>query len=181
MIEEKVLIHRLNRGDNAVLHRVYEKYKHDLVSIAAALSNNNSIAEDAVHDVFVTLIKRPADFRFKGSLKAYLAACVVNNIRNRNKAATRRNAIQMDNAPQIATSQPPPDNAICYDELSSRISTAIAKLPIDQLQVVVLKAYTNLKFRQIAQIQNVSSNTVRGRYRYALEKLKTLLNGVLEK
>ena len=93
----------------------------------------------------------------------------------------KRFAVNIDNAPQIETSQPPPDNDICRDELQSRIKNAITQLPDDQLHVVVLRAYTNLKFRQIAQIQNVSPNTVRGRYRYALEKLNTLLNGVLEK
>ena len=55
MLEDKLLIWKFNRGNKEALQRIYEKYKDDLVTLAAALLHNVSAAEDAVHDVFVSL------------------------------------------------------------------------------------------------------------------------------
>jgi len=57
MLEDKLLIWKFNRGDTGVLRRIYEKYKDDLVTLAAALLTDVSSAEDAVHDVFVSFIE----------------------------------------------------------------------------------------------------------------------------
>ena len=57
MLEDKLLVWKLNRGDLSVLRRIYEKYKHDLVTLAAALLNDRSAAEDAVHDTFVAFLQ----------------------------------------------------------------------------------------------------------------------------
>jgi len=53
MLQDKLLIWQFNRGRKEVLQRIYEKYKDDLVTLAVALLNDVSSAEDVVHDVFV--------------------------------------------------------------------------------------------------------------------------------
>jgi DNA-directed RNA polymerase specialized sigma24 family protein len=57
MLEDTLLRIRFNRGRKDVLPRIYEKYKHELVTLAAALLQDKSRAEDAVHDVFVSLLE----------------------------------------------------------------------------------------------------------------------------
>jgi hypothetical protein len=59
MLEDKLLILRFNRGDRSVLHRVYDKCKDDLVTLAAALLMDRASAEDVVHDVFLAFLARP--------------------------------------------------------------------------------------------------------------------------
>ncbi len=54
MLEDKVLIWKFNLGSRDALGRIYEKYKNDLFALAIALSNDNTGAEDIVHDVFVS-------------------------------------------------------------------------------------------------------------------------------
>ena len=54
MIEDKMLIWRFKCGDKAALARIYEKYKTDLFRMASGLLNETNVAEDIVHDVFVT-------------------------------------------------------------------------------------------------------------------------------
>ena len=53
MLEDKLLIWKFNRGDRGALRGVYEKYKDNLVTLAAALLTDVSSAEDVVHDVFL--------------------------------------------------------------------------------------------------------------------------------
>jgi DNA-directed RNA polymerase specialized sigma24 family protein len=71
----------------------------DLVTLASALLSNKSDAEDVVHDVFVTLLRSAWKFRLTGSLKGFLATCVANRARNRNKAGRRQigNADSLEN------------------------------------------------------------------------------------
>lgn len=57
MLEDRLLILKFNRGDLGALRGVYEKYKDDLVTLAAALLTDVSSAEDVVHDVFVSFIE----------------------------------------------------------------------------------------------------------------------------
>ena len=78
MLEDKLLIWRFNRGDKDALRRIYEKYKADLLKVAAALLNDSSAVEDIVHDVFVSFAQTTGKFRLSGSLKGYLAICIAN-------------------------------------------------------------------------------------------------------
>ena len=165
MIEDKLLIWKLKSGDGAALTRVYEKYKNDLLRIASGLSSRRSVAEDIVHDVFVSLAQSPEQLKLSGNLKAYLATCVANRVRNSNRAGQREQATSLDeNDPVTADSQP--DRWIIRSEELDRLNIAMAQLPYPQREAVILHMQGGMKFRAIAKSQNVSINTVQSRYRY---------------
>jgi RNA polymerase sigma factor (sigma-70 family) len=174
MLEDKLLIWKFNRGNREALRSIYEKYKDDLVTLAAALLTDVASAEDVVHDVFVDFIESSRKFRLTGSLKGYLTTCVANNARNRNKAGRIRQNI--DTGAFIAEKNQP-DAAAMFGEDLRRLSLALGQLPYEQREVLLLHSYSGVKFKAIAQQQNVSINTVQGRYRYALDKLRAMLNG----
>ncbi len=178
MLEDKLLIWKFNRGDLEVLRSIYEKYKDDLVTLAAALLTDVASAEDVVHDVFVGFIESSRKFRLTGSLKGYLSTCVANNARNRNKAGRRHQNIQ---AVASKSEAGHPDDAAMFGEELNRLSLALGQLPYEQPEVLLLHTYSGIKFQAIAKQQNVSINTVQGRYRYALDKLRSLLNGEVKK
>ena len=181
MLEDKLFIWKINRGNRNVLRGIYEKYKDDLVTLAAALLNDVSSAEDVVHDVFVSFIKTSHRFRLTGSLKGYLATCVANNARNKNKANQRRNKIASgDTSPAGSDANGPEFRAIFGEELR-QLSWAIEQLSYEQREVLILHTYSGMKFKAIARQQNISINTVQGRYRYALDKLRSMLNGEMKR
>lgn len=91
-LEDKWLILRFNYNDRRALHRLCDKYKDDLVTLAASLLLDVSAAGDVVHDAFLAFIGSGERFRLTGSLMGYLLTCVAN--RNHNKAARRRQALQ---------------------------------------------------------------------------------------
>ncbi|MHC4581225.1 MAG: sigma-70 family RNA polymerase sigma factor, partial [Planctomycetota bacterium] len=74
-----------------------------------------------------------------------------------------------------------PDDCAACGELSERIGRAMAELPSEQREVVVLHLQSKMKFRQIARSQGVSVNTVQSRYRYGLDKLRSMLDGESER
>jgi RNA polymerase sigma factor (sigma-70 family) len=179
-LEDKLLIWRFNRGDCEAVRRIYEKYKSELVALAAALLKEKSAAEDVVHDVFVSFLKL-GRFRLTGSLKGFLATCVANAARNVLRTDFRHQQILLENAPPIASNVKNSDCEAIFGEESRLLSRAIWELPYEQREVVLLHIHGGLKFARIAETQNVSVNTVMGRYRYGLEKLRSKFDGEVQK
>jgi RNA polymerase sigma factor (sigma-70 family) len=180
MLEDKLLILKFNRGSREALQAIYEKYKDDLVTLAAALLVDKNLAEDVVHEVFVSFIESAQKFRLTGSLKGYLATCIANNARNKIKAGKIRQATDLNEREQAEYSSSPENRAIFGEELR-QLSYAMEQLPFEQREVLILHSYSGLKFGAIAKQQKVSINTVQGRYRYAMDKLRSMLNGEVRK
>ena len=60
-----------------------------------------------------------------------------------------------------------------------RLGCALAQLPWEQREAVLLHAYSGLRFREVAAVQGISLSTAQGRYRYGASKLRALLDGDL--
>lgn len=175
MVEDKLLIWRFKRGSRDALQRIYEKYIVYLVTLATALLNDVNTAEDIVHDVFVSFAQSAERLRLEGSLKAYLATCVVNRIRDRLRTKQQQ-TLTLDEAQSICSMTRGPElSAVCSEALQ-QLSNAMTQLPYEQKEVVILHLHGGMMFKQIAKSQQVSINTVQSRYRYALDKLRSLLN-----
>ncbi|HNS19993.1 MAG TPA: RNA polymerase sigma factor [Sedimentisphaerales bacterium] len=180
MVEDRVLVWRLNRGDATALSRVYEKYREDLLRLAGSILSDRTAAEDIVQDVFIRFAGLARTFRLTGSLKGYLATCVANAARNQIVASRRRETAGLDEALGLASDGAPPDAWAIYSERFTRVAQAMAELPVEQREVVTLHLYGDLPFREIAAWQKTSIKTVQSRYRYGLEKLRSLLDGEVE-
>ena len=181
MIEDKLLIWRLKFGDKAALARIYDKYRIDLLRTATSLLNETSVAEDVVHDVFVMFAQSTNQLKLGGNLKGYLITCVANRARNSKRAQQRRQTVSFDETePVIPVSDKPEDWILRNEELDT-LNHAMSQLPYPQREVVVLHVQGGMTFKAIAKTQNESINTVQSRYRYGLDKLRSLLNSEVEK
>jgi RNA polymerase sigma-70 factor (ECF subfamily) len=76
----------------------------------------------------------------------------------------------------MASTSNRPDQWIICTEDAARISKALTQIPFEQAEAVVLHLLGDLTFREIAKLQSVSIKTIQSRYRYGLDKLRTLLN-----
>jgi len=181
MLEDRLLILRFKYGSSEAFHRIYEKYRLYLLRIATALLHDVSVAEDIVHDVFTRLAQSTQTLNINGSLKAYLRTCVVNSVRNRVRDDKVRSYIELSQAGPIVSNQTGSDQWVILKEESMRLNNALIQVPFEQREVVVLHLHGGMKFREIARLQAVSSKTIQSRYRYGLDKLRSILNGEVEK
>jgi RNA polymerase sigma-70 factor (ECF subfamily) len=174
-VEDKLLVLKCKRGSREALRRIYDKYRDDLLILAIALLKDTSVAEDVLHDVFVSFVQRLEKFKLTGSLKGYLATCVANRARNWNKAKQAQ-TVELDSAKPLSSDSDGPAEAIICNEELKRLSRAMAQLGLEQREVVTLHLHGGLRFRAIADLQEVSVNTVKSRYRYGIDKLRAILN-----
>ncbi|MHC4438471.1 MAG: RNA polymerase sigma factor, partial [Planctomycetota bacterium] len=172
---------RFKQGDNEALRQIYDKYKVELLKLAVVLIGNRNMAEDIVHDVFVKFAESADRIKLTGSLKNYLITSVINCVRNHLRHSNRHRRTSLDGAELLAESERGPRQWAVLGEQLAILSRALQKLPYEQREVISLRMEMDMTFRRIATLQNASVNTVKGRYRYGIARLRSLLNSEVEK
>jgi RNA polymerase sigma-70 factor, ECF subfamily len=148
----------------AEIELLYRKHGAALLLFAQAITEERSRAQDAVHHVFLKLIES-GGFRASDQ-KAYLFGCVRNFVLNDRKRQQRQQPLE----DSVWFSPPNRDYAG-----ERNLRSALAALPDDQRQAVVLHIWGELTFAQIADLLDVSPDTAASRYRYALGKLRNAM------
>lgn len=176
-MEDKLLIWRFKRGSREALRRIYDKYHGRLLKLAVMLTGNLDTAEDIVQDVFTHFAQSAERLGLTGSLKSYLITSALNGVRNQRRDNRRRRGQNLDEAGQVPSLTARPDQWAVLSEQLEHLSSAMTHLPYEQREVITLRMSENMTFGQIAGLQKTSVSTVHGRYRYGIEKLRSLLNG----
>jgi len=175
-LKDRLLVWQLKRGHKQALCALYERDRDDLLRLALGLLRDKAAAEDVVQDVFVDFIRGIRDFRLTGRLKGYLLTCVANKAKNYNRSQ-RREQLRSRSAADRTQAREDGEDWIVKMEVSSGIARALDALPMEQRDVILLRTHGDMKFQEIAALQDVSVKTVMSRYRYGLEKLRASLNG----
>jgi RNA polymerase sigma-70 factor (ECF subfamily) len=171
MLEDELLKWKLRQGSPDALARVYKKYIDSMLTLATGLLNNRAAAEDVVQDVFLSFARSARGLRSRGSLRSYLMTGVLNRVRDRRRQLQRQAGRSDPPGSAVSESAGPQHAAILAEEIA-RLNQALAGLPEEQREVVLLRLKTNMKFRDIARLQQTSLGTVLGRYRYGLDRLR---------
>lgn len=157
------LVRRLVAGDFEALGLVYDRYAPSLYRVLLAMLRSSADAEDALQEVFAKLASgRGGRMR---DLKAYLFVAA----RNEALGILRRRQREPLAATEVPTEIPGGADA---GEASCDWRALLARLPLEQREVIVLKVWEGLTFAEIAGIVKASPNTVMSRYRYGIERLR---------
>jgi RNA polymerase sigma-70 factor (ECF subfamily) len=176
MLEDKRLIWELKQGNKDALRQIYMEYKDTLLTIAASLLHDTYAAEDVLHDVFVSFAARAGKLELRVSLRSYLISSVVNRVRDRFRKK-KHHMVELDKAGQIKSELNRPEQSAVLAEQLQLMADALLQLPLEQRETIILHLNGGMKFKEIAQVQDIPMNTVQGRYRYGLDKLRTILRG----
>jgi len=180
MIEDKLLIFKFKQGRNGALRQIYDKYKIEMLKLAVVLTGDVNTAEDVVHDVFVRFAQSARRIGITGNLRNYLVTSVMNRVRNYLRDNNRHRQAGLEEADLIMSSERSPHQWAVLSERMTLLSRALQELPYQQREVISLRMEMNMPFRMIAKLQGSSVNTVKGRYRYAIAKLRSLLDSEVE-
>ncbi len=173
-MEDKQLLKRMRCGNKDALQRIYEKYRDDLFTVLVSLLRDVHASEDCLQEVFVNFAENVGSFKIRHNLKRYLIRCVVNLARDNLRKKTTQLDCPLEELSSLAILNDPAQKLINEEE-SIRLFQAITELPYEQRETFVLHVQGGMKFREIANLQNVSIKTVQSRYRYGIEKLQALL------
>ncbi len=161
------LISGLAQGREDAFAALYDRFGPVLFRTALRLLGSREEAEDAVQDVFVSLVRARQSLSGVQNLRAYLFAGLRHAAARRAAVRKRGRAVPLENVPEPA-GKPPPNEG----ERTIRLERAIQQLPPQQRELIALKIDGGLTFAEIAGILGISPNTAASRYRYALDKLR---------
>lgn len=180
MLEDQRLLWRLKQGDKEALRTVYERYKDNMLTVATSLLHDTGSAEDVLHDVFVSFAMSVRKLKLRSSLRKYLITSIINRVRDRFRTK-KHHTVKLDEVGPVSSDVESPERSAILSEESRLLTGALARLPLEQRETIVLHLKADMKFKQIAQMQGISISTVQGRYRYGLSKLRTILDGEMKK
>ncbi|MHC4241870.1 MAG: RNA polymerase sigma factor [Planctomycetota bacterium] len=180
MLEDKRLIWELKQGSEDALRQIYMEYKDTLLTIAASLLHDTYAAEDVLHDVFVSFAAGAGKLELRVSLRSYLITSVVNRVRDRFRKK-KHHMVELDKAGQISSDSNSPEQSAVFAENLQLMADALSQIPLEQRETIIMHLNGGMKFKEIAEVQHLPMNTVQGRYRYGLDKLRTILRGESKK
>ena len=166
------MVARLKAGDQEAFGQVYERFKGDVLALAAAMLGQQDEAWDILHEVFVSLARAAPELAPESNLKAYLLTAAANRARD-HLSKRRACSVGLDAALEVAgPKSDDPVRVALRDEEARRLWKGLASLPAEQRAVVALHIYGDQTFKEIAKSEGVSENTVQSRYRYGLQKIR---------
>jgi RNA polymerase sigma-70 factor (ECF subfamily) len=157
----------LAAGRDDAVAALYDRYGRALFRFAWTMFCSRHDAEDAVQEVFLGIARSRQKLAGIDNLRAYLFSSLRHAIA---RLASRRKLepLPADEAPRTAE--------VGVDaELSAALERGLAALPAEQREVLSLKIDGELTFAEIASVLEISPNTAASRYRYALEKLRSVI------
>ena len=173
-MEDTILTKQMLNGSADALCQIYHKFKNDMLTVAMSLLCNKYAAEDCVQDVFTQFAAFPEKIQINKSIRGYLLRCVANRAKNIIKHQYIQNKYISAQSKKSAHIKSPAGRLIATEQ-SIKIFQAMARLPIEQREVITLHLHGEMTFQEIALELGYSINTIQSRYRYGIKKLRTLL------
>ncbi|MGB2907859.1 MAG: RNA polymerase sigma factor [Candidatus Aminicenantaceae bacterium] len=155
------------------LEEIYDRYGDRLYHYLTLKLGSPSDAEDVLQEVFCRLLRYRIRFRFIREPAAFVFRVARNEairfIRRRARERKSPGSIE-EIAGVIQNELTGPDPS-----LLNRMSGALAQIPEKQREVIILKFFEELTFKQISEVCGVSLNTTASRYRYGMQRLRFLM------
>ncbi len=160
--DDAQLVRRLAAGESDAIALIYDRYAPSLYRVLSAILGSPADAEDALQETFVALATHhKARIR---DLKSYLIVAARHQAFSILRRRKREHGWEDVSQLEIAAPQNP--------ETPHDFAALLAKLPLQQREIIALKVWEELTFAEIAAIVRISSNTAQSRYRYGIERLR---------
>jgi RNA polymerase sigma-70 factor (ECF subfamily) len=176
------LVERLRRGEAAAYQVIVDQWQYRVFNFALRYSNDRHFASEVVQKTFIQVFERIDQLKDPSKLKSWLYKIASNNCCNegRIKARGRHSSLEEQIISEVDLETP----ARKYEktELQEMVEDMLQEIPPEQREVIIMKEYEGLKFREIAEILGESENTVKSRMYYGLDAMrKVLINKNLSK
>jgi RNA polymerase sigma-70 factor, ECF subfamily len=167
---DAAIVARMARGDRPALAELYELHAARLLALAQSLLRSAAEAEDLIHDVFLEVWRRAADYSAeRGSVRTWLL------LRTRSRCLDRlksRRRATLSDAPE---EHAPVALAAAHDADQGRLHQILSRMPEPQQEVIWLGYFEGLSTTEIALRLGIPAGTVKSRTRAALISLRTVL------
>jgi RNA polymerase sigma-70 factor (ECF subfamily) len=177
---DELLLQKAGEGDQAAFLELYDRYREPIFRFAYRLLGSVEIAEDVTHDCFLSLIRKPENFRpERASLKTYLYAAARNLAMKHFRNQGRETALDEVNEEPKESPRRGPLRKLLDEELATQVREAIFSLPPLQREALILFEYEGLSLNEVAEIAGTDAGAIKARLYRAREGLRRILQPYL--
>ncbi len=186
---EHLFIERLKSGEEMAFDELVTSYSADVYALLVRLTNNSEDAKDLLQDTFLRAIKSIKSFRGESGLKTWLFRIAINESKNRWRWWKRRkydvtDSIDAENEfserclkETLVSNSPNPEADTLRNEREKQLNKALAELPTNFREVIILRDIEGLRYEEIAVALATNIGTVKSRLARGREDLRKKLNG----
>ncbi len=178
--QDRDLIKGFMKGNDRCFEVLLSKYKTKVFTTIYLIVKDRSIAEDLFQEVMIKVVRmiRSGKYNEEGKFLPWVVR-IARNLAIDHFRKVQRNPIQHESEDYdifntIPRSEGSAEDKIISEENTRYIKELIQQLPDKQREVLIMRSYADLSFKEIASLTDVSINTALGRMRYALLNLKKL-------
>jgi RNA polymerase sigma-70 factor (ECF subfamily) len=174
---DQALVADVARGDAAALRALYDRHETRTFNLILRLAGDRPTAQDLMQETFTRVWTMARTFDpERGSFKSWLFTIALNLTRNemaRKRYGVRH--VEPDEADALPSREDAPDVRLARTEDERRVANALGRLDPLLREVVVLKIYHQLKFREIADMTQTPEGTLKARFHRAVAQLRETL------
>lgn len=182
--DETIIVNRICQGDFEAFHELVERYKKKIYYLACDMMGDHHEAEDISQEVFIKVFRHIKKFRKDAALKSWLYQITVNTCIDVQRKKRRKPQVSMEGAEMDILNQDSawtgtstnPEQYAESNMIQHRILELLQKISPKERSAFVMRYYDDLKTGEIAEILNVSTNTIKSLLFRARKKLQKELS-----
>jgi len=180
-LNDQQLIDAYLAGDEAAFSNLLHRHKAKIYSSIYMFTKDRELADDLFQDVFIKIIDtlRKGKYNHEGKFLQWAMRISYNMCVDQFRRSKRRTKVSptetFDIFDVLESGDPNMEMSMMRDQTYDRVKTLVDMLPPEQREVVILRHYADMSFKEIACLTDVSINTALGRMRYALINIRKLI------
>lgn len=174
----KSLIEKSQRGDERAFGKLVGLWFKRIYNFSLKYFGDHDLAMDATQQTFIVVHKKISTLKDVESFKYWLYKIALNHCREEDRRQKRKHWFSIftnDEARKVESNYGLPDREFQKKEKEEMMSELLRKLPEEQKEIIIMKEFEGLKFREIAVTLSISENTAKSRLYYGLTALKKLV------
>ncbi|MFY7667073.1 RNA polymerase sigma factor [Flavobacterium sp.] len=180
-LPDALLIRNYVAGDESALEILINRHQSKLYGFIYSKVNDRDVSDDIFQDTFIKVIKtlKSDSYNEEGKFLPWVMRIahnlIVDHFRRNKKMPMVRDTDEYSVFNTIKEADLNIENQIITEQIEGDLRKLILELPADQREVLMMRMYQDLSFKEIADNTGVSINTALGRMRYALMNLRKLI------
>lgn len=186
LLSDQDLIQQYLNGNERAFEVLLTRHKTKIFTSIYLFTRDNEVAEDIFQEVFIKIIDtlRKGKYNHEGKFLQWALRIAYNMCVDQFRRSKRQTQVSpsetFDVLNVIQASDDNMEQTMIKVQGTNRIQALVDQLPPEQREVVILRHYADMSFKEISQLTRVSINTALGRMRYALINLRRLMEEKVE-
>ena len=178
---DSTLVSDYIKGNEAALAVLIKRHQQRLFSFIYSKVHDRDITEDVFQDTFIKVIRtlKKGNYNEEGKFLPWVMRIahnlVIDHFRKTNRMPSFKNTNEFDIFSVLGDGNLNAEKQIIKDQIHTDVRELINELPEEQKEVLVMRMYKDMSFKEISENTGVSINTALGRMRYALINMRKLI------